>query len=131
MKARVVGIVFAATLSCATVCSAQFNHPTPPLVGGQPSVNPADPTNHAGDIPPVDPAAEREMLKQRRIHAYRKMHADSRMLAQLAAELNAELNPPPDQPASTDPRKTAQDALNHARKIEKLAGEIDKLMRED
>ena len=71
------------------------------------------------------------MLKQRRIHAYRKMHADTRTLVQLAEELNAELNPPDGQPVNKNPQEIAQDALKHARKIDKLAGEIDKLMRED
>jgi hypothetical protein len=128
---RIAGRIFlAALLVCGAVhCHAQFSRPVMPL-GNQPPVNPADPTGSAASIPP-DPAVERAMLKQRRIEAFMKMHADARKLGQLAAELNAELDPVGDAARKAGPQKTAQDALNNARKIDKLAGEIDRLMRTD
>lgn len=120
-----------ALLACmALVCQAQFSRPGTPLGSPVPPFNPAAPTSTSSNVPP-DPEMERAMLKERRIQAYKRMHADARTLGQLAAQLDDELTPQADAAKKNDPRKTAQNALQHARKIDKLAGDIDRLMSQD
>jgi hypothetical protein len=119
----------AATLALAFVLcgglsgAGQFTRPGTPLSGSAP-VNPADPTNHASDIPAIDPAAERAQQKRRLQQAYERMRRDTDSLGDLAAKLDAELDP-------ANGANSHADALNDARRIEKLAAEFDRLMRQN
>lgn len=122
-----LGAVLLVALPC--VAHGQFRNPNPsgppPAPLGMP--NSSNPANATPSIE-ADPRVMHELLRQRRIQAYRKMHQDARTLQQVVQHLNARFNPPSGDAA---PRQDEQQALKESQQIEKLAAEIDRLMRED
>jgi hypothetical protein len=82
------------------------------------------------DIPPA-PGTDREVIKRQKVWAYKRMTSDTTKIQQLASELNKLVETTLAPGDKQDPQQAAADAVKSARKIEKLAAEVDQLMRDD